>query len=131
MVPKRYFGRFGGLPIMPTRWELPSKSLPPGSSPSSQHHLGSIRVPFQEELLEQADRKLAQIIADALLEDREGPPNHIVVRGNAASVLLGEADHATLLVVGRRGHATFEALLWGSVSERCARHAPCPNVVVT
>jgi nucleotide-binding universal stress UspA family protein len=104
-----------------TAWTFPEQPAPLGLE---------VRVPFQDELLEEADRKLAQIIADALPDDREDPPSHRVVRGSASSVLLGEADRATVLVVGRRGRGTFEALLWGSVSERCARHAPCPVVVV-
>ena len=89
-----------------------------------------IRVPFQEELLQQADQKLNEIVADTLPEHRGRPPVQKVIRGNAASVLLAEADHAALLVIGRRGRGTFEKLLWGSVSERCVQHAPCVVVVV-
>ena len=80
--------------------------------------------------MEEAERKLVQIIVEALPEDRELPLTHKVVRGNAAQVLLDEAARATLLVIGRCGHGTFEKVLWGSVSQRCAEHAPCPVVVV-
>lgn len=53
-----------------------------------------------------------------------------LVRGNAADVLLAAAEGADLLVVGSRGHGTFARALLGSVSQRCAMHAPCPVVIV-
>jgi nucleotide-binding universal stress UspA family protein len=104
-----------------TAWTFPEQPAPLGLE---------IRVPFQEELMKEAEQKLVQIIADVLPEVRKCLPTHKVVRGNAAQVLLAEADHATLLVIGKRGHAVFEKLLMGSVSERCARGAPCPVVIV-
>jgi nucleotide-binding universal stress UspA family protein len=53
-----------------------------------------------------------------------------VVPGGAATSLLDAAEGADLVVVGRRGLGGFGRLLLGSVSERMARHALCPVVVV-
>jgi nucleotide-binding universal stress UspA family protein len=50
--------------------------------------------------------------------------------GNAAQVLLTEAEGADLLVLGARGRGGFRGLLLGSVSTHCVHHAPCPVLVV-
>jgi hypothetical protein len=54
----------------------------------------------------------------------------VVREGQAADVLLAEARKADLLVVGSRGLGGFRALLLGSVSQQCARHAACPVMIV-
>jgi len=53
-----------------------------------------------------------------------------VREGHPAPVLLEEAAHAELLVVGSRGHGAFMGMVLGSVSEHCVSHATCPVVVV-
>ncbi|GAA4990113.1 hypothetical protein GCM10025734_16780 [Kitasatospora paranensis] len=70
--------------------------------------------------------ELRRVLAEApSVEVRER-----LVRGNAADVLLAAAEGADLLVVGSRGRGTFARALLGSVSQRCAMHAPCPVVIV-
>ncbi|RWZ59206.1 universal stress protein [Labedella populi] len=49
--------------------------------------------------------------------------------GAPAPVLIAAARHASLLVVGSRGHGGFAGLLLGSVSEAVARHSPCPVLI--
>jgi len=44
--------------------------------------------------------------------------------------LVNAAKDADLLVVGSRCAGGFSGLLLGSISQQCARHAPCPIVIV-
>jgi nucleotide-binding universal stress UspA family protein len=53
-----------------------------------------------------------------------------VAEGHAAQILLDRARHASLLVVGSRGHGGFSEALLGSVSQHIVHHAPCPVVVI-
>lgn len=54
----------------------------------------------------------------------------IVRPGNAAQVLLADAEGADLLVVGSRGHGGFAEALLGSVGQHCVQYASCPVVVI-
>ncbi|MFK8025390.1 MAG: universal stress protein [Ilumatobacter sp.] len=53
-----------------------------------------------------------------------------VREGYASAVLLGEAQHADLLVVGCRGLGGFSRLVMGSTSTQCATHATVPTAVI-
>jgi nucleotide-binding universal stress UspA family protein len=53
-----------------------------------------------------------------------------VVEGHPSLVLVRAAEHASLLVVGSRGHGAFAGMLLGSVSDYCVHHAKCPVVVI-
>ena len=50
--------------------------------------------------------------------------------GEAGPVLVHQAEHAALLVVGTREHVGLERLLASSVSHYCLNHALCPVVAV-
>jgi nucleotide-binding universal stress UspA family protein len=50
--------------------------------------------------------------------------------GDVVPVLLQEAIHADMLVVGSKGHGWVAETVRGSVSQLVARHAVCPTIVV-
>lgn len=67
----------------------------------------------------------------ALVGDDPGVPiETVAVQGQAADVLVAQAEGADLLVVGTRGHGGFANLLLGSVSQQVAHHADVPVAVV-
>ena len=51
-------------------------------------------------------------------------------QGEVGPVLVHQAEHAALLVVGTREHVGLGRLLAGSVSHYCLSHALCPIVAV-
>ena len=76
-------------------------------------------------------RQAAQRQLDQALEAHVGASADLVLReGNAAAILLDEAQRADLVVVGSRGRGGFAGLLLGSVSQQVAAHAACPVVIV-
>jgi Universal stress protein UspA and related nucleotide-binding proteins len=77
----------------------------------------------------------AESVLQAAVEDVAGDTTGVkleqtLLQGQAAKVLIDEADGAEMLVVGSRGHGGFTGLLLGSVSQHCAQHAHCPVVIV-
>ena len=82
--------------------------------------------PTTHELLSWGHHLLDQELADAALDV---PVRPYVVHGHPADVLVRHARNADLLVLGSRGHTALADLTLGSVSDHCARHAPCPMVV--
>jgi nucleotide-binding universal stress UspA family protein len=92
------------------------------------------RSPYFSEL--EADRKQAveTVIGQAMaelegsgvsvhIEPCEGPPAEAILQ-------VAAVRHCDLIVLGSRGLGTFQGLLLGSVSDRVARHAPCPVLIV-
>ena len=51
-------------------------------------------------------------------------------QGEVGPVLVHQAEHAALLIVGTREHVGLGRLLAGSVSHFCLSHALCPVVAV-
>lgn len=73
--------------------------------------------------LEQALTDLGDVAAGIEIE-------RVLLMGPAAEILVAEAAHAQMLVLGSRGHSGVRSLLLGSVSHHCAQHAACPVVIV-
>lgn len=88
-----------------------------------------------EELGTEPEHKEARRLLEELLAGEQSVLAGVettgsVQPGSAAHRLIDAVDTADLLVVGSRGAGGFEGLLLGSTAEHCARHAPCPTVVV-
>lgn len=79
-----------------------------------------------------AARRLVDSMVDQALAAAGSPDvaiERVVTAGAPVRSLLDAAATADVVVVGRRGAGGFTRLLLGSVSEKVARHAPCPVVV--
>ncbi len=80
-------------------------------------------------LRNQADRIVAEAIAEAKRVAPQVAVTGDIVDGAAATVLLHEAHRAGLLVLGNRGLGGFAGLLIGSVAVQVATHISCPLLV--
>lgn len=79
-------------------------------------------------------RKAEEALLETITNAFDGqPPANVVprlVHGSPRHILIKASEHASLLVVGRRGHGGFGGLVMGSVSSACVAHAHCPVLVV-
>ncbi len=89
-----------------------------------------LAIPEHFDPMGETQASLEAVVTDVLGPSPAIPVTTLVGCGAAALVLLEHARGAALLVVGSRGQGGFSGLLLGSTSEHCARHAPCPVVVV-
>jgi nucleotide-binding universal stress UspA family protein len=86
--------------------------------------------PKEGGLRHQAERILAEAVAEA---ERAAPGlsvEGVITDGTAAAVLLHEARRAALIVLGTRGLGGFGGLVIGSTAVQVATHASCPVLVV-
>jgi nucleotide-binding universal stress UspA family protein len=103
-----------------TAWHIPPMAYSGGYVP-----------PVDPREFEQNAEAVGEKALAALGEETAGVEvQHVAREGQAAHVLLEEANKADLLVVGSRGHGGFTGLLLGSVGQQCAHHASCPVVIV-
>ena len=114
--------RRGGATIRAVSvWQYPYIALAPAP-------LGGAVAPATE-MQSASEEALDSVLAEA--EIPAGITVERVVReGSAAHVLLEEAEGATMLVVGARGHGGFTGLLLGSVATQCVNHARVPTAVI-
>ena len=89
---------------------------------------------YPTEMLEDLRRQAESLVQAAVARVAELQPRvpceGKAMEGQAALVLLKEAEQAEMIVVGSRGHGGFSSLLLGSVSQQVVHHAPCPVLVV-
>ncbi len=92
------------------------------------------RSPYFSELAEERKQAGETVIGQALAELRDtGVTVHLEpCEGQPAEAIINVAAvrNCDLIVIGSRGLGTFQGLLLGSVSDRVARHASCPVLIV-
>jgi nucleotide-binding universal stress UspA family protein len=81
-----------------------------------------------------AARHAAELLQDeaeqAMAEAKElASAEGKIVNGDPATVLLGEAQRATLLAVGSHGRRRAAGILLGTVAARMLHEAPCPVLI--
>ena len=99
-------------------WELPT--IISGSAPPR----------YFEDLRHEAERIVQAAVARAAALQPGLSGEGKAIEGQPAAVLLKEAEHADMIVVGSRGRGGFASLLLGSVSQQVLHHAMCPVIVV-
>ncbi|HZD99571.1 MAG TPA: universal stress protein [Micromonosporaceae bacterium] len=81
-----------------------------------------------------AQRFAHEIVAEAVAAARRAHPGllitGVVERGRPATVLVGRAEEAQLLVLGSHGHSRLFHAALGSTADAVVRTAPCPVVIV-
>jgi nucleotide-binding universal stress UspA family protein len=109
--------------------KLPLRVVSAWSIPAIEYP-GNAVVPTPD-LAEDAEQHANRVLekAVAAVGDRVHV-EAVAVAGGAPEALAEQAQGATLLVVGSRGHGAVASLLLGSVSTALAHHAPCPLTIV-
>lgn len=111
-----------GIPLeVVTAWTFPEHPAPLDVP---------VHIDNLDSLIDAARVKLDEIVERVIPAHERGHVCTRVVRGDAADVLLREAERASLLVVGTRGRREMERLLLGSVSDHCVKQSHCPVTVV-
>ena len=85
----------------------------------------------EERATDSGRERLAGAIAEVTDAHRGVEVEARVLQGDPAQTLCNLREDADLLVVGSRGHGTFDGLLLGSVSSKCAHHSPGPMVIIS
>ena len=79
---------------------------------------------------EDAEKILARTVERAFGSDVPRQLTYRLLQGAPAPTLIAESEHASMLVLGSRGHGGFVGLMLGSVSAACTAHAHCAVLVV-
>lgn len=95
--------------------------------------LAQVGIPLTQiarEIREDSHQLLQSAHAAATAADADVDADTVLRVGDPREVLLELADHASMIVLGSRGHGPVSSLLLGSVSVAVSRHASCPVVVI-
>lgn len=89
-------------------------------------------VPFYTtaDYAKDAEDQLRHSLREALGPDPDVPVVTRLVQKHPSWALVIEAEGAEMLVLGRHGRGEMPGVHLGTVAAYCARHAPCPVVLV-
>jgi len=76
------------------------------------------------------DRKIAECYTPRVPKDIDFRVEFRVGRDYIKILEFAEEEDVDLIVIGRQGHSSFGTVLFGNVTERVARKAPCPVLVI-
>ena len=100
---------------------------------SATLYAGGMAPALDQEIIDGFRENAEKVVSEAIAEAKRLQPGveseGKTIEGRAAETLLEEAQGASLIVVGNRGHGGFASLLLGSVSQQVVHHAPCPVTV--
>jgi len=123
--------------IKALQWALAQATLTGGTIDAvcAWHYPSSFGVPAPDSTDYRALSE--ETLAKAITAARSVDPDYaavavrpIVIKAPPPRALLERAQHASLLVVGFRGHSGFTEALLGSVTQHLAHHAPCALVII-
>ncbi|MBK7720862.1 MAG: universal stress protein [Austwickia sp.] len=83
-----------------------------------------------EELRDRSQEALKAVAGPIVARYPEVEVDWVLERNTPADALRAAGESAGLIVVGRRGHGGFQALLLGSTSRALTHAAPCPVAVI-
>jgi nucleotide-binding universal stress UspA family protein len=86
----------------------------------------SKRVP--DDAVERSYREAVKVVWESVQPERHWQLQFF--NADPGPLLVNEAAHAAILVIGTREHVGFGRILLGSVSHYCLSHAQCPVVAV-
>jgi nucleotide-binding universal stress UspA family protein len=86
---------------------------------------------YEREAIERAGQELLdRTVASIPAGSPEIEIEPVLAHGQPATVLLDEAERASLIVVGSRGRSGLSGFVLGSVSNQVVHRAACPVVVI-
>jgi nucleotide-binding universal stress UspA family protein len=113
------YAELKGAPLLAVQvWQIPFSSGADGMVLSAAEYAANAR------------RDLEKTVDEFALERPGVRIAMVAVEGNSGKTLVERSEHASLLVVGNRGHGALVGAIIGSVGKYCVTHARCPVVVV-
>ena len=106
------------------------RSYEPPATSVALGYGGVVPATLVEDLRAEEERELTVGVESAAAEAPGVEVTGRVLVGSPASVLLGQADTASMIVLGSRGLGGFRGLLLGSVGQQVSSHAHVPVVIV-
>lgn len=91
----------------------------------------NIQLPiYEQELREAAQRAMAECIQDRVPSSLQVVPSILWGQASQEIVSYAEEKGVDLLVIATHGHSGWKRFMFGSVTEKVARTASCPTLII-